>query len=165
MKPGRTGEQWSERRPAFMMGPHISTGEKPLNPDNLSASARGKLDVLFEGVRYSEALGEAAEHSFPNFYPYRFLPGENNSTGAQSAPIPYLLTFDDGTMVRIRGDGKSPWSVSGSANEGYGLCHDEDDSSYMAVGFEPLPGWMGPARPPTAFQWRGPASACTATWR
>ena len=51
------------------------------NDSRLPSSASLKLDLMFDGVRYSSALGEAAAHAFPNFYPYRFRPGEPNPTG------------------------------------------------------------------------------------
>lgn len=104
-------------------------------------SARTKLDLLFEGIRYSEALGEAGKHSFPNYYPYFFRRGEPNPTGNDSATIPYLLTLGDGTLVRVRGDGSSPWSVSGSRSEGYSIGRDEDNDA-ASIHFEPLPQWL-----------------------
>lgn len=111
---------------------------RPLPP-----SVAAKLVLLFDGIRYSDALGAAAAHSFPNFYPYRFRPGERNPTGAPTAPIPYLLALDDGTIVRVRGDGDSAWSVSGSAESGYRLARDGDPDAARTVRFEPLPQWMG----------------------
>jgi hypothetical protein len=106
----------------------------------LNPSSRLKLDLMFEGIRYSEALGHAAEHSFPNFYPYRFQPGEPNPTGQSTAQIPYLLTTRDGTLVRVKGAGDSPWRVSGSRTDGYRLTRDGSES--LDVEFEPLPEWM-----------------------
>ncbi len=108
----------------------------------LTASAEFKLDLMFEGIRYSEALGRAAGHSFPNYYPYRFEPGEHDPTGKGKAAIPYLLTTDDGTLIRIKGNGKSRWSVTGSRETGYRLVNGEDTDGGMGIRFEPLPGWM-----------------------
>ena len=107
----------------------------------LTASAEFKLDLMFEGIRYSEALGCAAGHSFPNYYPYRFEPGEYDPSGKGKAAIPYLLTTDDGTLIRIKGNGKSRWSVTGSVETGYCLVNDENDDS-IGICFESLPGWM-----------------------
>jgi len=106
----------------------------------LDQASRFKLDLMFEGIRYTEALGNAAEHSFPNFYPYRFQPGEPNPTGQGTAAIPYLLTTRDGTLVRVKGAGDSRWNVTGSRTEGYRLRRDGSEN--LEVEFEPLPQWM-----------------------
>jgi hypothetical protein len=106
----------------------------------MDPSSKFKLDLLFEGIRYSDALGQAAEHSFPNFYPYRFKPGEKNPTGQSTVEIPYLLTTSDGTLIRVKGAGDSKWSVVGSRSGGYQLIRD--GSAGMEVEFEPLPRWM-----------------------
>ena len=50
-----------------------------MNMNLLTGSARLKLDLMFDGLRYSRALGAAAEHAFPNYYPYRFQPGEESA--------------------------------------------------------------------------------------
>lgn len=109
--------------------------------DALPASARLKLDLMFEGLRYSEALGRAAEHSYPNFYPYRFEKDEPDPTGKGKAAIPYLLRTGDETTLRIKGNGKSPWFVEGSLETGYEL-RDASTDSALAIDFEPNPAWM-----------------------
>lgn len=109
--------------------------------DTLPPAARSKLDLMFEGIRYSDALGRAAEHSFPNFYPYRFGKDEYDPTGTGKAMIPYLLTTDDGTLIRIKGNGSSPWLVTGSLEDGYRLIHDLNGQA-LDIRFEPLPQWM-----------------------
>jgi len=106
----------------------------------LPVSARLKLDLMFEGVRYTDALGRAAEHSFLNFSPYRFSPGEHDPTGKGRADIPYMLITKGNTHARIRGDGTSPWSVSGSREAGYELRHDERGDP-LAIDFEPKQDW------------------------
>lgn len=108
----------------------------------LPHSVATKLTLLFDGVRYSEALGSATEHAFPNFYPYRFQPGEPNPTGEKTATIPYLMSLEDGTLVRVRGEGASLWSVSGSAAAGYRLVHDGRPDEGPEIRFDPLPEWM-----------------------
>jgi hypothetical protein len=107
---------------------------------SLSPASKFKLDLLFEGIRYTDSLGKAAGHSFPNFYAYRFQPGEPNPTGKATAKIPYLLTTKDGTLVRVKGAGESLWNVTGSQTEGYTLNRDGLES--VDVEFEPLPKWM-----------------------
>lgn len=110
--------------------------------DTLAPAARLKLDVMFEGIRYTDALGRAAEHSFPNYYPYRFEKGEPDPTGKGKANIPYLLRTENGTLIRIKGNGSSPWSVAGSRDDGYRLVHPEYSAQAIDIEFEPLPDWM-----------------------
>ncbi len=107
---------------------------------SLGPMARLKLELMFDGVRYSPALGLAAEHSFPNFYPYRFQKGEPDPTGKGKAEIPYLMSTPDGSLVRVKGSGDSPWVVTGDRASGYVLEHD--DGRQLAVEFEPRPRWL-----------------------
>jgi hypothetical protein len=106
----------------------------------LSESVQLKLDVMFEGIRYSAPLGAANEHAFPNFYPYRFKPGEPNPTGMDKVAIPYLMRTPDGTLIRVQGNGDSRWFVDGRFEEGYRLVGDSQTA--VSVEFEPLPKWM-----------------------
>jgi len=106
----------------------------------LPPSARLKLDLMFHGIHYTEALGRAASHAFPNYYPYRFQPGEHDPTGKGKAAIPYALNLADGTVIRIKGSGDSPWGVSGDLETGYTLARDGEPG--MPVSFVPLPRWM-----------------------
>ena len=108
--------------------------------NHLPPSARFKLELMFHGIRYSEALGQAAEHAFPNFYPYRFQPGEPDPTGTGKASIPYLLTLADDTLIRIKGNGESPWVVTGDRNTGYRLGRNGHEP--IPIQFTPLPRWM-----------------------
>lgn len=96
---------------------------------------------MFEGIRYSSALAAAVEHSLPNYYPYRFLKGEDDPTGSGKATIPYLLTMQDETLIRIMGNGNSPWSVQGSKDQGYCLQHDRGDK-IDNIDFEPNLSWL-----------------------
>jgi hypothetical protein len=107
----------------------------------LSGSPAFKVQVMCEGIRYSEALGRAALHSMPNYYPYRFKPGEPDPTGKGIATIPYLINLRDGTEIRILGSGDSPWHVEGDLEHGYRLIDDRDGRS-EPVEFEPLRPWM-----------------------
>lgn len=106
----------------------------------LPESARLKLDLMFEGIRYSDALGAAAAYAWPNYYPYRFSPGEANPTGKDKVPIPYLMNLADGTEVRIKGAGESGWCVNGDRVSGHWLRHD--DGRAFPIVFESLPAWM-----------------------
>jgi len=107
----------------------------------LPPSAQLKVDLMFEGLRYTQALGKAAEHAYPNFYPYRFEKGEPDPSGKGKAAIPYLLRTDDETTLRIMGNGRSRWSIEGSREAGYELLND-DDAKRMHTDFEPMPAWM-----------------------
>ncbi len=110
--------------------------------DVFDSSTRLKTDVMFHGLRFSDALGLAAAHSYPNFYPYKFQDNEPNPTGQSKVPIPYLAKTDDGTLFRVQGNGQSQWSVSGDRETGYRLQRDDRDDNGIALTFEPLPAWM-----------------------
>jgi hypothetical protein len=106
----------------------------------LTQSAKLKTELMFEGVRYSAALGGAAQHSLPNYYPYRFASDEADPTGTGKAQIPYLMRTADDTMIRIMGNGHSSWHVEGTLEDGYRLANDDGRSE--AISFEPLHQWM-----------------------
>lgn len=108
---------------------------------DLPSSVKIKVELMFEGIRYSEALGRSVSHSFPNYYPYRFKKGETGPTGKGTAAIPYLLTTENGTLIRIKGNPDSNWTVSGSAETGYWLGQDGQDTR-MPIEFEPRPNWL-----------------------
>ena len=80
--------------------------------ESLGPACSLKLDLLFEGIRYTPALGDAAKTAFPNFYPYRFAKGEHDPTGEGKAVIPYLLGTGDGSMLRVKGAADSSWYVA-----------------------------------------------------
>ncbi len=107
----------------------------------LGASPALKTEIMFEGIRYSNALAEAAEHSLPNYYPYRFRKGESDPTGTGKAKIPYLMITEDDTLIRVMGNGDSAWSVKGSRKNGYRLQNDQDNSD-RGITFEPQLDWM-----------------------
>ncbi|MBS0365162.1 MAG: hypothetical protein JSR67_04970 [Proteobacteria bacterium] len=100
-----------------------------------------KIELMCTGVRYSEALGRAAGHAMPNYYPYRFKAGEPDPTGKGIARIPYLINLPDGTMIRVLGNGDSPWHVAGDVERGYQLCDDRTGRA-LPMEFEPLRPWM-----------------------
>jgi hypothetical protein len=107
----------------------------------LTGSPALKVQVMCEGIRFSEALGRAAVHSMPNYYPYRFKPGEHDPTGKGVAMIPYLINTQDGTEIRILGSADSPWHVEGDQQQGYRLV-DDRSAREVSIGFEPLRPWM-----------------------
>ena len=72
---------------------------------SLTGSPALKVQVMCEGIRYTDALGRAAEHSMPNFYPYRFKKGEHDPTGKGLANVPFLINTQDGTEIRVLGSG------------------------------------------------------------
>jgi len=108
----------------------------------LPGSARLKLDLMFDGIRYSEALGRAAEKAFPNFYPYRFKSGEANPTGKPKVEIPYLMYLQDETLIRVKGNASSSWQVVDSDESGYQLVDDNNSENRYPIQFAPLPDWM-----------------------
>jgi len=107
----------------------------------LPPAADLKLDLMFDGIRYTDALGRAAEHSFPNYFPHRFAPGEPDPTGTGRANIPYMIVTPDGMHCRIKTSPGSPWSIAGSRAEGWALRHD-DGRPALAVDFEPAQPWL-----------------------
>jgi hypothetical protein len=107
----------------------------------LTGSPALKVQVMCEGIRYTEALGRAATHSMPNFYPYRFKAGEPDPTGKGLATIPYLINTRDGTEIRVLGSSDSPWHVEGDRECGYLLIDDRSGQS-VPIEFEPLDPWM-----------------------
>ena len=107
----------------------------------LSGSPGLKVQVMCEGIRYTEALAEANAHAMPNYYPYRFKEGEHDPTGRGIATIPYLINTADGTEIRILGNGDSPWHVEGSLEAGYRLIDDRDGREVSIV-FEPKHPWF-----------------------
>ncbi len=109
--------------------------------NTLTGSPGLKVDVMCEGIRYTDALGRAALHSMPNYYPYRFKAGEHDPTGKGIATIPYLINTRDGTEIRILGSGDSPWHVEGDQLEGYRLIDDRNGRT-VPIEFEPLQPWM-----------------------
>jgi hypothetical protein len=112
-----------------------------MTDNQLPSSAKLKLDLMFEGIRYTEALSRAAEHSFPNYYPYRFDDDEHDPTGTGRAEVPYMLVTPDDTHACLQLHRTSPWSVSGSREEGYELRRDGSGEA-LAIGFEPAQQWM-----------------------
>src|SRR4030095_5760943 len=80
---------------------HANSGRGVTLVTTLTDSPALKVQVMCEGIRYTEALGRAALHSMPNYYPYRFQPGEHDPTGKGIATVPYLINTTDGTEVRI----------------------------------------------------------------
>src|SRR5438105_7979390 len=107
---------------------------------HLPESAFVKVDIMFDGVRYTQALGDAAATSAPNFYPYRFAPGEPDPTGTGKAAIPYLFTLDDGTLIRVKGNYKSPWHIESDGSGGHVLFNKGEP--YRPIKFVPRPAWL-----------------------
>lgn len=107
----------------------------------LSGSPALKVQVMCEGIRYTDALGKAASHSMPNYYPYRFKPGEPDPTGKGYTTIPYLINTADGTEIRVLGNGDSPWHVEGGLDAGYVLV-DDRSGLRVPIEFEPLRPWL-----------------------
>ena len=98
--------------------------------DELGPISAMKLDLMFDGIRYTEALGEAAAHAYPNYYPYRFQKGEPDPTGQGKVEIPYLVTLPDETLIRVKGSFESPWHVAGDRSSGYKLINENREQTF-----------------------------------
>jgi hypothetical protein len=123
----------------MQMGTDHASGPK-LGP-KLGPNSALKLDLMFDGLRYTDSLGAAASHAYPNYYPYRFAKGEPDPTGSGKVEIPYLARLPDGTMFRVKGNFDSPWYITGSQADGYQLVNDERGHT-SDIEFEPLPAWL-----------------------
>ena len=98
-----------------------------------------KNELLFYGVRYTPELGGAGEWAIPNYQPYRFQKGEENPTGKEYINIPYLITLAESSLVRVFGNGQSPYRIVGNRNS-YLLM--EDDEEIAEVAFQERPHWQ-----------------------
>ena len=113
----------------------------------LPETPRIKSDLMFEGVRWTSALADAMSFAAPNFYPYRFGPEERDQDlgGTGKSVMPYLLTLDDGTLIRLKGNPGSSWRIEGPDSGGaYSLWHDGDAAAGPVrtnVSFDPRPSW------------------------
>ncbi|MBI4844446.1 MAG: radical SAM protein [Nitrospirae bacterium] len=97
-----------------------------------------KAELLFNGVRYTPELGEAGAWAIPNWHPYRFQEGEENPTGKDSVNIPYLIILEGGGLVRILGNGNSPYNIVRDI-DGYALM--EQDEKITTIDFQKKPLW------------------------
>lgn len=68
-----------------------------------------KTELLFRGVRFTEALAEAVvEGAAPNFWPYR----KRDPAGQwQVIQVPYLFKMEGGAVARVRVDDRSAMEV------------------------------------------------------
>lgn len=98
-----------------------------------------KNELLFYGVRYTPQLGEAGEWAIPNYQPYRFDKGEENPTGQEYINIPYLATLADSSLVRVLGNGRSPYRITGKRNN-YILMQENEEIAELA--FQERPSWQ-----------------------
>src|SRR4051794_11265032 len=85
---------------AVSLPPAVQSNKGITAMNTLTGSPALKVQVMCEGIRYTESLGLAARHSMPNYYPYRFKAGEHDPTGKGTATIPYLINTADGTEIR-----------------------------------------------------------------
>lgn len=111
--------------------------------EHLPETPRIKTDLMFEGVRWTSALADAMSFAAPNFYPYRFGRDEDDPTGTGKSVMPYLLTLEDGTLIRLKGNPQSAWRIEGpDAGGAYSLWHDDTDKAMRSpVSFDPRPTW------------------------
>jgi hypothetical protein len=136
-----------------------------MSTNHLPSSPGFKLDLMFEGIRYSEALGRAGEHSSPSYTFHKVAPGEYDPRGTGKVALPLVLvTEDDDIHCRVRVEADSPWVVGGSREQGYTLVHEGRGES-RPVQFEPNreSGCRGP--PPMVFPALLQGSCSMTTWR
>jgi len=98
-----------------------------------------KTDLLFHGVRYTRELGEAGTWAISNYQPYRFQEGEEDPTGKGYINIPYLLTIEGEGLVRILGNGESPYRI---VADGSSHVLMEGNKQVMQVAFQKKPLWQ-----------------------
>jgi hypothetical protein len=99
-----------------------------------------KTELLFRGVRFTEALAEAsAEGAAPNFWPYR----KRDASGRlQLVPVPYLFELESGAVARVRVDDGSALAVRRDAPGGpFGLWRG--DERLCGLDFVRAHAWQG----------------------
>jgi hypothetical protein len=97
-----------------------------------------KTELLFRGVRFSEALALAAERgAAPGFWPYRKTDARGS---AQMIPVPYLFSLPGGAVARVRVDDASDLWVRGDPEVGFELC--EGDEALTPIGFVMRHAWQ-----------------------
>lgn len=90
-----------------------------LDPVDLPAPLLWKAQLLFRGVRFTDALAEAAaEGAAPNFWPYR---KKDEAGRTQVVPVPYLFELDGGAVARVRVDDRSSLEVTRNASGAFEL--------------------------------------------
>jgi len=86
---------------------------------SLPATLLWKTELLFRGVRYTEALKQAAEEgAAPNFWPHPLRIGDKTSY----IPVPYLFRIEGGAVARVRVDDRSQCFVIRKDDGRYILC-------------------------------------------
>lgn len=105
-----------------------------------------KAELMFGGLRYTEALTRAVEDgAAPNFYPYR----KKNASGlAQSVPVPYLFDLGGKAVARIRVDDNAKLEVRRDDGGRYSLWVPDDGvdggmRELLDVTFVRKHGWSG----------------------
>lgn len=101
---------------------------------------RLKAAILFSGVRYDPCLARASTWAFPNYMPYMLPSGAPAWEGQRKLYLPYLLRLADGTQVRIRVKGDSPFSICPD-DDALGHAIYEGDRRICATSFEPRLPW------------------------
>ncbi len=99
-----------------------------------------KAALLFSGVRYTDALAEAAAGGAAhNFWPYK----RRGEGGATRIAVPYLFALPDGGVARVRLREDSPLSV---LRQGDGFAVMEGERPVLPIGFVPRHAWQARAQ-------------------
>jgi len=106
---------------------------------NLPQSILWKTNLLFQGVRFTEALAQAsAEGAAPNFWPYRKKGADGK---IQMVDVPYLFLLEGGAVAHLRVDDRSPITVErGNGNAPFQIY--EEGKLLCDVGFVQAHAWQ-----------------------
>lgn len=106
----------------------------PETPDSIIL----KADVLREGVRYTQDLGEAGQWAMPSG---AFLSREDIPESEQSSSfvlsVPNQMVLENDMRINLELDRASPYTVRKEADGGHVLCRD--DEPVVEVSFLPNP--------------------------
>ena len=96
-------------------------GEVP----ELPGSVLWKTELLFRGVRYTEALKQAAEEgAAPNYWPYPLRDGDRT----HYIPVPYLFRVNGAAVARVRVNDQSDFFVRRRDDGAFVLRHGEREA-------------------------------------
>jgi len=105
----------------------------------LPARALLKAHLLFEGIRFNGAVGEAGRWALPSFKPYTPSVAERAAGLPATVPIPYLMHLAEGELVRVKCDPESPYEVVAEGDRTHLLL---DGEVLEPITFQRRPQWM-----------------------
>lgn len=97
-----------------------------------------KINLLFDGIRFTPELEEAGKWALPNYQPYRFNKEEKLVRKEDCVDIPYLMLLNK-LLIRVKINKKSPYKIL-RENKDYVLyCEDEP---LKKIVFQKKPDWF-----------------------